>query len=152
MYPSPSGLRRSPVQDIQFDQSISGELQYQYRDWHAILAAKKSDNIQDLHVAGALDFFDPIGFGANLEPITKVIGFVPHAFHYPPRASLEDPQAWTIERLELVSLLKFDEPRVYVLDHLPRMDQLSSEMRQRVRWMSSNAIRSPSCGPMRTWW
>ena len=28
-------------------------------------------------------------------------------------------------RLELVSLLKFDEPRVYVLDHLPRMDQLS---------------------------
>jgi hypothetical protein len=26
-----------------------------------------------------------------------------------------------------VSLLKFDEPRVYVLDHLPRMDQLSAE-------------------------
>jgi len=35
--------------------------------------------------------------------------------------------AWKIERLELASLLKFDEPRVYVLDHLLRMDQLSSE-------------------------
>jgi hypothetical protein len=34
---------------------------------------------------------------------------------------------WTLERLELVSLLKFDEPRVYVLDHLPRMDQLSGD-------------------------
>jgi hypothetical protein len=56
-----------------------------------------------------------------------VAGFIAHAFHHPPLASLEDPQKWTIDRLELVSLLHFDEPRVYLLDHLPRMDQLSSE-------------------------
>ncbi len=33
----------------------------------------------------------------------------------------------SLTRLELVSLLKFDEPRVYVLDCLPRMDQLPSD-------------------------
>jgi hypothetical protein len=44
-----------------------------------------------------------------------------------PGADPDDDSKWTISRLELVSLLKFDEPRVYVLDHLPRMDQLSSD-------------------------
>jgi hypothetical protein len=58
---------------------------------------------------------------------TKVIGFVSHGFHEPQWVGREAPPAWVLERLELVSLLKFDEPRVYVLDHLPRMDQLSGD-------------------------
>src|SRR5690606_28419911 len=53
-------------------------------------------------------------------------GFIEHGMHYAPRSAMSEPDAWTIDRLELVSLLKFDEPRVYVLDHLPRMDQLAS--------------------------
>jgi hypothetical protein len=32
-----------------------------------------------------------------------------------------------MKKLELVSLLKFAGPRVYLLDHLPRMDQLKSD-------------------------
>src|SRR5207244_854013 len=31
---------------------------------------------------------------------------------------------WRVYRLELVSLLKFDEPGVYISEYLPRMDEL----------------------------
>jgi hypothetical protein len=72
----------------------------------------------------------------------QVAGFVPHGFGYLPelmhpetqtlppgpvgnRAPLETRQArWLIARLELVSLLKFDEPAVYVSETLPRMKDL----------------------------
>jgi hypothetical protein len=70
---------------------------------------------------------DPDGFGIAIEPPLTVTGFVDHGFHYPPSNGMGDAAPWTILRLELVSLLKFDGPRVYVLDHLPRMDQLSSD-------------------------
>jgi hypothetical protein len=55
------------------------------------------------------------------------VRFVPHAFHHHPLERSKEPPKWSIDRVELVSLLKFDEPRVYVLDHLPRMDQLSGD-------------------------
>ncbi len=62
-----------------------------------------------------------------MPPNRRVAGFVEHAFHDSPLRGLEDPEEWTIVRLELVSLLKFGEPRVYMLDHLPRMDQLAND-------------------------
>ena len=32
-----------------------------------------------------------------------------------------------LNSLQLISLLRFEAPRAYVLDHLPRMDQLVAE-------------------------
>src|SRR5262249_61836230 len=34
------------------------------------------------------------------------------------------PTRWAVERLELVGLLKYEEPVVYLSDYLPRMDEL----------------------------
>ena len=41
--------------------------------------------------------------------------------HKPQEAPKEQ---WAVIRLQLVSLLKFDRPAVYVSDNLPRMDEL----------------------------
>jgi hypothetical protein len=37
-----------------------------------------------------------------------------------------DKEAWQVARLELVSLLKFSEPAVYLSDELPNMERLTS--------------------------
>ena len=84
-----------------------------------------SDDAEQLHKFSRLDFLDADGFGFVNNTAAQVAGFIEHAFHRSPVRGLKDRDAWKIERLELVSLLKFAEPRVYVLDHLPRMDQLN---------------------------
>jgi hypothetical protein len=81
---------------------------------------------QPLHWYARGDFLSPEWFGAVAAP-QRAAGFVPHGMRYALAARLKDTKEWTLNRVELVSLLKFDEPRVYVLDHLPRMDQLSGE-------------------------
>lgn len=125
--PSRSWVDRPELADIAFDEVSSPDEDRSYADWDvAFFPRDRVEKVEDLHVASRDDFLDPGGFGWIAEPLTKVAGFISHAFHAPATAALKDPQAWTVERLELVSLLKFDEPRVYVLDHLPRMDQLAS--------------------------
>jgi hypothetical protein len=85
-----------------------------------------STSVQSLHDASEFDFLNREYFGAIVGGASKVIGFVEHALHHSPRGVLKDPGQFLIERMELVSLLKHGEPRVYVLDHMPRMDQLSA--------------------------
>jgi hypothetical protein len=97
-------------------------------NWELVSAFQRigtSDKLEHLHSASMVDFLDPSWFGAVLERLDKVAGFVSHGFHFPPAASLTDPNKYQVEKLELVSLLKFDRPQVYELGHLPRMDQLS---------------------------
>ncbi len=81
------------------------------------------------HFAGEADFLHPATIGFVQSP-KKAAGFLPHAFHLSP-AALHDKdlgyKTWVLQNLELISLLRFDEPRAYVLDHLPRMDHLSSD-------------------------
>jgi hypothetical protein len=127
LQPMPEGPRRPPLRDIRYNEAAADPSQLSNSEWDAPSRVGKASNIGHLHEASRLDFLDPESFGATLEPRRTVVGFIQHAFHFSPAASLEDPHIWTIDRLELVSLLKFDEPRVYVLDHLPRMDQLSSD-------------------------
>jgi hypothetical protein len=80
--------------------------------------------LSDLHDTGFVDFVNPGGFG-YIKDREHVAGFQPHQFRAMPRFESNDRQArWQVQRLELVSLLKFDEPAVYLSDHLPRMDEL----------------------------
>ncbi len=123
--PSLALMRRTPLRDIAFDEEPDKNSDSAYNSWRALLRLKKKDSVEHLHMVSRNDFLDPVGFGANIEGIRRVVGFVEHAFHYSPKAGVEDRETWHIERIELVSLLKFDEPRVYLLDHLPRMDQFS---------------------------
>ena len=128
MVPMPRRLHRPPLQDIPFDASASPDLQPAYGEWKELFTAGKSNDIQHLHTVSRRDFLDPDAFGALVDPARRsVVGFVEHGFHHSPLHGVEDQDEWAIVRLELVSLLKFDEPRVYVLDHLPRMDQLASD-------------------------
>lgn len=87
-------------------------------------------------------FATPFNFGW-VKSLSQVAGFEPHAFSnlpatpavlaYPPeklkitlREDRVEPKRWKLTRLELVSLLKYEMPRVYLSEHLPRMDELSS--------------------------
>jgi len=75
----------------------------------------------DLHANGLFDFINPRGFG-YIQSRDLVAGFQTHRFSTMPK--LEAPLRWIIQDLELVSLLKHDEPVAYVSKHLPRMDEL----------------------------
>jgi hypothetical protein len=120
-------LRRPSLRDIRFDDTAVDKAGVESDIPPDFLPSEKSYTVEDLHKVSRKDFLSPIFWGAVIEPPLKVSGFVEHGFHVPPTATLKDVSTWTIERLELVSLLRFGEPRVYVLDHLPRMDQLSSD-------------------------
>jgi len=124
---NPESISLPALRDVRFDETTSIVQGTRWGLASAFQRVGKSNDISHLHDASRDYFLDPEWFGAVIEPVRRVAGFVAHAFHNPPVASLEDPQRWAIDRLELVSLLHFDEPRVYLLDHLPRMDQLSSE-------------------------
>ena len=77
--------------------------------------------LQGLHREGFLDFLNPKRFG-YIQDREHVAGFVSHRFLLPP--TLDSKENWEIQDLALVSLLKFDEPAVYISQHLPRMDEL----------------------------
>lgn len=78
-----------------------------------------------VHSFGVVDFFQPRGLGLRLGP-DQWAGFVPHAFHINP-LEIDSGKQFILKQLQLVSMLKFDRPQVYELDHLPRMDQLSQD-------------------------
>src|SRR5262249_43103033 len=90
----------------------------------AATVADKSvrSHLQAIHEDGLLDFVNAKGFG-YIKDRDSVAGFQMHQFHQMP-GSTSKTEYWKIQRLELVSLLKFDEPAVYLSDHLPRMDEL----------------------------
>jgi hypothetical protein len=125
--PSAEQLRRPPLRDIPFNWPLRGADAGPYRDWGDQYSMTERASIDFIHVASRDDFLHPEGFGAEVGADDLRAGFIPHAFHEQPTTVFADPKTWTLKRLELVSLLKFDEPRVYVLDHLPRMDQLTGD-------------------------
>ncbi|MBA4106577.1 MAG: hypothetical protein C0485_12535 [Pirellula sp.] len=124
--PRKETIEVSPLRDIDFANAALNDEQDGWISWHAGDILNAESPIDKVHDASRIDFLDPEGYGNILAPRTKVVRFVPHAFHHHPLARSKERPKWSIDRIELVSLLKFDGPRVYVLDHLPRMDQLSS--------------------------
>jgi hypothetical protein len=83
------------------------------------------ENLRELHRDSVVDFVNKKGFGL-IDDKGHVTGFQAHHFHAVPQLK-EGPgqtQRWRIQSLELVSLLKQDEPGVYLSKNLPRMDEL----------------------------
>jgi hypothetical protein len=68
-----------------------------------------------------VNFVNSEGFG-SVRDREHVAGFQPHQFSNGVGFGKKD--GWRVRRLQLVSLLKFEEPAVYLSDHLPRMDRL----------------------------
>jgi hypothetical protein len=78
------------------------------------------DSLWTMHREGYLDFLDPKRFG-YVKDHRSAAGFQPHEFS---RLPYLPEETWRIERLELVSLLKHDEPVAYLSQRLPRMQDL----------------------------
>ena len=83
--------------------------------------ALPSDSLTDkLHLGALVDFVNADGFGYARDR-EHVAGFLSHRMSSVPALPTEQ---WLTRRVELVSLLKHDEPMVYVSKYLPNMDQL----------------------------
>ena len=116
------------LQDIPFDsedanaRDRSGELNFLKKTLRAI--ANESNDHRGFHFQRLHDFLYP-GFYGWVDANGERLGFVPHAFHVSTDGFSNAAIAKKLKRMELVSMLKYEQPRVYVLDHMPRMDQLS---------------------------
>ncbi|HMF18739.1 MAG TPA: hypothetical protein VKE98_16140, partial [Gemmataceae bacterium] len=102
-------------------------------------ADKQADRLTALHREGMLGFFNSGGLGlvypfrkstdlmVTGEPGGSASGYRPHGFARWATFSAEQAgvkNRWRVNKLELVSLLKHETPRVYVSDTLPRMKEL----------------------------
>jgi len=122
---------------IDFDSAMTAEMN---QNWRWILYPNSDpspvelgniNELANLHFASENDFLNSNMFGFVAKTLPEKVhaaGFVPHAFH----DGLEVVKSGELEslqltKLELVSLLKFDKPKAYGLDHLPRMNELSEK-------------------------
>jgi hypothetical protein len=86
----------------------------------------EAENLEDgklLYEYGFSDFLRANRYG-YVRDLDHVSGFLPHNFLSVPESHRHD--AWQVFRLDLVSLLKFDDPAVYISDRLPAMDELKN--------------------------
>jgi hypothetical protein len=89
----------------------------------------KAAALSEFHERGLRDFLDPVGFG-YVKDREHVAGFQGHQFRQMPQLPIahkppdEAKEQWAVVRLQLVSLLKYGRPAVYISDNLPRMDEL----------------------------
>jgi hypothetical protein len=73
------------------------------------------------HRENSLKFLDPAYFG-YVRDRQHVAGFRPHAFNKQPEAAHD----WRVNRLDLVGILKFEEPVVYLTPSFPRMEEVQT--------------------------
>jgi hypothetical protein len=87
--------------------------------------APPKDALQRMHRDGLLDFVNPEGFG-YVKDREHVIGFQAHQFRTMPQLpdAGMDNQRWRVATVELISILKRDEPVAYRSEYLPRMEEL----------------------------
>jgi hypothetical protein len=119
------------LQNIGFD--VVPEAQLDQLDWQQRRQLKQVteliDDKRSFHWQGVRDFVDPEASGFVVEP-KVAFGYRPHAFTLPLQnvgQKFLGAASLKLSRLQLISLLRFESPRAYVLDQLPRMDQLVAE-------------------------
>jgi len=78
-------------------------------------------SFHDLHEGSMIDFINPKGWG-YFRDLRQVYAFKSHGLSKFPET--QQP-TWKVRRIELVSLLKGNEPGVYLSDHLPNMSELA---------------------------
>lgn len=79
-----------------------------------------------LHQQEVVQQFTSSLMWAYISSHQKAAGFKPHGFLKVPTIHGNGWDQWQISRLDLVSLLKFAEPRVYLSERLPRMEDLQN--------------------------
>jgi hypothetical protein len=127
-----------------------------------VAAVPTQKELELFHRADQIAFTDPWSFG-DVKDRNQVAGFMPHAFMYQPvvgdpansypraydpteERGVPHSSRWKIARLELVSLLKFDQPAVYVSDHLPRMQDLADAQTRPLNTFEQQGLASLRAG------
>ncbi|QDU25755.1 hypothetical protein ETAA8_08260 [Anatilimnocola aggregata] len=124
----------TPTPFLHEDRNLTGDV-----DLAMLKLMPTRNEVARFHQGSEYWFLPVWGFG-HVKSRDQVAGFIPHSFIEPPRMSVDtwrlpkfagpdavppqDPNRWKIARLELVSLLKQEEPRVYESKNLPRMEDL----------------------------
>lgn len=97
------------------------------------------DDTWQMHVNSLRSFANQDGWGYVVDR-EHVAGFQSH------RLGSKPEPGWDISlqlvRLELVSLMKFETPRVYVSEYLPRMDELDEARTRELDRFESQALES----------
>ncbi len=95
----------------------------------SLMAKAFPTNFVDLHETSVIDSFRPETFG-YVKTVSEVAGFVPHGSAKLAKeigaVDEKNDSHWQLTRLDLVGLLKHDEPRVYIADTIPLMNELES--------------------------
>ncbi|MCH7726548.1 MAG: hypothetical protein IH991_08735 [Planctomycetes bacterium] len=153
--PSPSQLRLLPLPSVplasaEISTSI-GEIPVRLPKTSANRAASAvsmptEDMLALFHTYSQDKFLDPRGFG-YVKDRDHVAGFSAHAFSYKPQWRWVDnrewyvpKEHWAIHRMELVSLLKFTKPAVYVSANLPNMQELDDTQTRPLDLFESDAL------------
>ncbi len=90
------------------------------------MSAPSKETLAPLHFAGLEDLFNQDRMGYVRE-IDHVAGFQSHRFTKAPGTAIEPwRRSWKINRLELIGLLRYDAPKAYMSDNLPRFDELAN--------------------------
>jgi hypothetical protein len=87
--------------------------------------APASEALNSLFTTSTEEFVDPERFGW-VKDAEHVAGFEPHAVKTRPVSVSSADEEWRVDRLQLVGLLRHDEPVAYESDHLPKLDELES--------------------------
>jgi len=101
-----------------------------------------------MHAEGVGDFVNPEGFGYGRDR-EHVRGYQSHQFRSmpePDRSEMGQTQRWSIQSLELVSLLKHPEPVAYLSQHLPRMDELREAPTRPLKGFETKALAALKTG------
>jgi hypothetical protein len=113
------------------------------------------ESLTTVHGNGENSFLSQGSFGL-VKSRTEVSGFEPHQFRYNPAEFVLNPPApkgnkeakerWALKRLELVSLLKFEKPAVYVSVQLPRMQDLKNTPKRALSAFEQKALKQLEAG------
>jgi hypothetical protein len=137
----PARFEYRPETDVGVVQmEYSGPLSFSTEDLEKPYWSNNLDALKELHFGGLRDFVNSKGFG-YIKARDQVAGFYPHEF-----SRMPDAESLRVKRLELVSLLRYDQPMVYVSNELPRMKELKKAPTRSLSDFEAKGIQSIQSG------
>jgi hypothetical protein len=116
-------------------------------------------SLNAFHLDGQQSFINLTGFAfvaRNADDLKAPLKarFKPHQFRHVPQVGMNAPAApdakkkdrWLVRRIELVSLLKHEQPVAYVSEHLPRMDELRKAPTRPLNGFEEKALKTLRAG------
>lgn len=104
-------------------------------------------SLPEIHAETARDFLDPERLGYVEEAPDRVAGFLGHGLGGAPFSDRWDTDSdpsgrWSLERLELIGLLRRETPLAYVTAELPRMDALAEAPTRPLNAFEAEALKA----------